>query len=48
MKLYWRIKKNGKWTWTPATIVDNQLDEFVVVKHHLDVSVPEHVLTEEE
>ena len=18
MKLYWRIKKNGKWTWTPA------------------------------
>lgn len=17
-KLYWRIKKNGKWTWTPA------------------------------
>ncbi len=19
-KLYWRIKRNGKWTWTPATI----------------------------
>jgi len=18
MKLYWRIKKNGKWTWRPA------------------------------
>jgi hypothetical protein len=18
MKLYWRIKKDGKWTWTPA------------------------------
>ena len=18
MKLYWRIKKNGKWTWKPA------------------------------
>ncbi len=20
MKLYWRIKKNGKWTWKPAVI----------------------------
>jgi len=19
-KLYWRIKKDGKWTWTPATV----------------------------
>ena len=19
-KLYWRIKKNGKWTWTPAHV----------------------------
>ena len=19
MKLYWRIKKDGKWTWMPAT-----------------------------
>lgn len=19
-RLYWRVKKNGKWTWTPATL----------------------------
>lgn len=19
-KLYWRVKKNGKWTWTPAVV----------------------------
>ncbi len=21
-KLYWRIKKNGKWTWKPVKILD--------------------------
>ena len=21
-KLYWRIKKNGKWTWAPAQTLD--------------------------
>jgi hypothetical protein len=21
-KLYWRYKKNGKWTWTPALILE--------------------------
>jgi len=20
-KLYWRIKKNGKWTWKPAKVI---------------------------
>ena len=25
MKLYWRYKKNGKWTWTPA-VIDNEDD----------------------
>ncbi len=19
-RLYWRVKKNGRWTWTPATM----------------------------
>lgn len=29
-KLYWRIKKNGKWTWTAAEIVsDNHLVTWV-------------------
>ncbi len=21
-KLYWRVKKNGKWTWTPVNVID--------------------------
>ena len=24
MKLYWRVKINGKWTWRPAEIVDEE------------------------
>jgi len=31
-KLYWRIKKNGKWTWTPAEVTYySKLDEDVIV-----------------
>jgi hypothetical protein len=22
MKLYWRVKINGKWTWRPANVID--------------------------
>ncbi len=29
VKLYWRIKKNGKWTWTPA-IYDLHLTEEIM------------------
>jgi hypothetical protein len=31
-KLYWRIKKDGKWTWTPACIVHQEwtADELTV------------------
>ncbi len=21
-KLYWRVKRDGKWTWRPATVVE--------------------------
>jgi hypothetical protein len=21
-KLYWRVKRNGKWTWRPAAVID--------------------------
>jgi hypothetical protein len=28
MKLYWRIKKNGKWTWTPWQWTDQDFDEL--------------------
>ena len=30
MKLYWRIKRNGKWTWRPAVTITR--DDDVVVK----------------
>jgi hypothetical protein len=31
-KLYWRIKKNGKWTWQPANVVHQEwtADELTV------------------
>jgi len=34
MKLYWRIKKNGKWTWRPAHVVssDNINGKWIVLK----------------
>jgi len=25
-KLYWRIKKNGKWTWSPAILAEEDGD----------------------
>lgn len=36
-KLYWRVKKNGKWTWTPAIVVDVVYNESYqkMVKHVL-------------
>jgi hypothetical protein len=24
MKLYWRLKKKGKWTWRPVKVVDQE------------------------
>ncbi len=29
-KLYWRVKRDGKWTWRPAD-VDSEDDSIVVV-----------------
>jgi len=26
-KLYWRVKRDGKWTWTPATMYNDDPDE---------------------
>jgi len=23
-KLYWRVKRDGKWTWTPAIVFDRR------------------------
>ena len=30
-KLYWRVKKNGKWTWRPAVDVGKDDDGFTCV-----------------
>jgi len=40
-KLYWRVKKNGKWTWRPATVIDEHTPYLTVVEHDIDVCIPE-------
>ena len=32
MKLYWRIKKNGKWTWMPAKLAGYQHPGYAQVE----------------
>ncbi len=34
MKLYWRIKKNGKWTWVAAKISDEIGPQSYVRESH--------------
>jgi hypothetical protein len=34
MKLYWRVKINGKWTWRPAVDVGRDKDGFICVVPH--------------
>ena len=29
-KLYWRVKRGGKWTWTPAKVVYYSVEEASV------------------
>jgi len=32
VKLYWRVKRNGKWTWRPAKIAKNiNVPEIIVI-----------------
>lgn len=38
MKLYWRIKKDGKWTWRPATVMYTDDDHVVVDPYEEDKS----------
>jgi hypothetical protein len=40
-KLYWRHKKNGKWTWTAAEVVD--MARFIKQdkRYYIDVEVLE-------
>jgi hypothetical protein len=33
-KLYWRVKRNDKWTWRPADV--SQQDDSIVIVYHLE------------
>ena len=34
-KLYWRVKVNGKWTWSPAKVTyDDLTDSYVEVARY--------------
>jgi len=44
VKLYWRVKKNGKWTWTPAEVQSQDASIAVVLKE----SVYKYIDEEEE
>jgi hypothetical protein len=44
VKLYWRVKRNGKWTWRPAIIED----EITVVDANGNERKEVYVLLEEE
>ncbi len=37
-KLYWRIKRNGKWTWTPATI-DGWSEESIMLLKESQIDI---------
>ncbi len=35
-KLYWRVKIDGKWTWSPALVTYyNDNDDYVEVAHYV-------------
>ena len=36
-KLYWRIKKNGKWTWVAAYVIEGDLESMFVEVAKLEV-----------
>ena len=39
-KLYWRYKKDGKWTWRAAIDVGKDEDGFISVIDYDDIHVP--------
>ncbi len=40
-KLYWRIKKNGKWTWQPVIWIDHEKDSIQELIDEVRVLPPE-------
>lgn len=40
-KLYWRYKKNGKWTWSPVIWVDHEKDSIQELINELRILPPE-------
>ncbi len=43
--LYWRVKKNGKWTWTPAKMVYGDID-YLNHQIHVLIDLSEDVFEE--
>ncbi len=36
-KLYWRVKRDGKWTWVPAEVTyDDRSDTYVEVQRYVE------------
>jgi len=40
MKLYWRYKKNGKWTWTAADVSSEDDSIVIVLKENMYEYIP--------
>jgi len=40
-KLYWRVKKNGKWTWRSATVIDEHTPYLTGVGDDIGVWIPD-------
>ncbi len=40
-KLYWRVKKDGKWTWAAALVTDEDDERVEVAKLHVIKEVEE-------
>lgn len=39
VKLYWRVKRNGKWTWSAATVIEQTRYQKSDKKMYLDVEI---------
>ena len=35
-KLYWRVKKDGKWTWRPAYYHEHGSNHYIVLRYEED------------
>ena len=40
-KLYWRVKRDGKWTWRPADVIFESDDGWIQVNNYLNLEEEE-------